>query len=190
MDGSLIRRLQRGDLEALGELYEQHRSMVYRTALAITHDERAAEDILQECFVRLYTYADTVDRTRPLNPWLYRVTVNLAYDWFTKSRWVQPLDELLEWLSGLPSVFPPPDRSAETKETTRLVREVIDDLPAAHRVVVVLFYLEELPVDEIGQILEIPVGTVKSRLHYARQRLRESLVRRQRPVPELSYEFT
>ena len=56
--------------------------------------------------------------------------------------------------------------------------------------VVVLFYLEELPVDEIGQILEIPVGTVKSRLHYARQRLRESLVRRQRPVPELSYEFT
>jgi RNA polymerase sigma-70 factor (ECF subfamily) len=90
----------------------------------------------------------------------------------------------------LPGVFPSPDRSAEKEETTRLVREVIDDLPAAHRVVVVLFYLEELPVDEIGQILEIPVGTVKSRLHYARQRLRESLIRRQRPVPELSYEFT
>ncbi|HRT31805.1 MAG TPA: sigma factor-like helix-turn-helix DNA-binding protein, partial [Anaerolineae bacterium] len=66
----------------------------------------------------------------------------------------------------------------------------IADLPSSHRAVVVLFYIEELPLDEIARILDLPVGTVKSRLHYARERLREALIQRQRPVPELQYEFT
>jgi RNA polymerase sigma-70 factor (ECF subfamily) len=190
MDRLLIEQLQTGDLTALGELYRRHKDMVYRTALAVTHDQRAAEDILQECFVRLHTYADSVDAERPLKPWLYRVTVNLSYDWCNKRRWMQPVDDLLEWFSGLPSVFPAPDRQAEAQETVKMVREVIDGLPPTHRSVVVLFYLENQPIQEIGRILEIPEGTVKSRLYYARERLRESLVRRQRPVPEMVYEFT
>ena len=187
---SLIERLQQGDLKALGKLFEEHKELVYRTALAITHDERAAEDILQECFVRLYTYAASVDSERPLKPWLYRVTVNLAYDWSSKKPVGQPLDEVLEWLSGLPGAFPAPDRKAEEKETMRMVREVVDGLPPLHRAVIVLFYMENLTVDEIAGVLDLPVGTVKSRLHYARERLRDILTQRQRPVPELAYEFT
>ncbi len=76
----LIRKLQAGEMEALGTLFERYSTAVYRTALAITRDERAAEDILQECFLRMYTYAASIDPKRPLRPWLYRVTVNLAYD--------------------------------------------------------------------------------------------------------------
>lgn len=190
MEQLLVQRLQRGDLNALGELYERYKDLVYRVALAATRDQRAAEDILQECFVRLYTYARTVDTNRPLEPWLYRVTLNLVYDWSSKIRWMQPVEDLLEWLSGLPSMFPSPDHRTEEKETAALIREVVADLPPAHRAVVALFYLEELPLDEIARILDLPVGTVKSRLHYARERLRGALTKRQRPMPELRYEFT
>ncbi|MBN1875134.1 MAG: sigma-70 family RNA polymerase sigma factor [Anaerolineae bacterium] len=178
-------------MSALGELYESHKTLVYRTALAITRDERIAEDILQECFVRLYTYVASVDSERPLKPWLYRVAVNLAYDWSnSRHRLGSSLDDVLEWLSGIPGGFPSPDRKAEEHDTMRMVREVIAGLPASHRAVIVLFYMENLTVEEISQILELPAGTVKSRLHYARERLRDMLLRRQRPVPEMMYEFT
>ncbi len=190
MEQFLIQRLQRGDLNALGELYEQYKDLVYRVALAATRDQRAAEDILQECFVRLYTYAKTIDTDRPLEPWLYRVTLNLVYDWSAKIRWTQPVEDVLEWLSGLPSMFPSPDHKTEEQEMITLIREVVADLPTSHRAVVALFYLEELSLEDISRILELPVGTVKSRLHYARERLREALTQRQRPVPELRYEFT
>ncbi len=187
----LIRKLQAGEMEALGTLFERYSTAVYRTALAITRDERAAEDILQECFLRMYTYAASIDPKRPLRPWLYRVTVNLAYDHVNAARRrVHPLDDVLEWLNTLTSAFPAPDRRVEETELLYLVRDVIAELPAAHRAVIVLFYLENLSIEEIATIMELPAGTVKSRLHYARERLREMLTQRQRPVPEGAYEFT
>lgn len=171
-------------------MFKIHQTLVYRIALGITRDERAAEDILQECFVRLYTYANSVDAERPLKPWLYRVTVNLSYDWCSKRSFSQSLDDVLEWLSGLPGAFPSPAHKAEEKETMCMVREIVADLPTPHRAVIVLFYMENLSVDEIAQVLELPSGTVKSRLYYARERLRDMLAQRQKPVPEMTYEFT
>lgn len=186
----LIRRLQDGNLAALGELYELFKDVVYRTALAITHDEHAAEDILQECFVRLYKYAGSIDAERPLKPWLYRVAVNLSYDWFSRKPKLQPLDDVMEWLSGLPNVLPSPDRKAEERELHKMVRDVIAELPMSHQIVVVLYYLENLSVEEVAEVVELPAGTVKSRLYHARKRLRDALAQRQRPVPEMTYEFT
>jgi RNA polymerase sigma-70 factor, ECF subfamily len=188
-DSQLILALQQGNLDALGQLFKEYRTLVYRTALGITHDKRAAEDILQECFVRLHKYADSVDPERPLKPWIYRVTVNLAYDW-SKGRTHQSLDDVLEWLSGIPAAFPGPDRRTEREETSRMVKEVIDNLPPTHRAVVMLFYVENLTVEEIAEVLDLPAGTVKSRLYYARVQLRDALIRRQRIVPEIKYEFT
>lgn len=189
-ESRLIQRLQGKDIAALGELFEAFKDAVYRTALAITRDERAAEDILQECFVRLYTYAASVDAGRPLKPWLYRVTVNLSYDWFSKKSVTQPLDEILDWWAGLQNVFPAPDRRAEERELLMMVRDVVAELPASHQTAVVLFYLENLSLEEVAEVMDLPMGTVKSRLYYARKRLRDALVRRQRPVPEMAYEFT
>ena len=190
LDRQLILRLQSGDRTALGTLYKRYKDLVYRTALATTHHRRAAEDILQECFMRLYTYAGSIDPERPLKPWLYRVTLNLVYDWSADQHWTQPIADILEWFTDLPATFPAPDRQTEEKEIIHLVREVVAELPTPHRNVVVLYYLENLPLEEISQILEVPEGTIKSRLFYARERLRASLTRRQRPVPEMIYEFT
>ncbi|MGC9520424.1 MAG: RNA polymerase sigma factor [Anaerolineae bacterium] len=188
-ESELIRQLQRGDIASLGKLFELHKTLVFRTSLAITRDERMAEDVLQDCFVRLYRYADSVDVERPLKPWLYRVTVNLSYDRLAARR-ARPLEDISGWLSELASTLPTPDRRVEDQETSRMVREVVAELPPPHRAVIVLYYMEDLAVEEIAQVLELPEGTVKSRLHYARERLRGMLIRRQRLVPEMSYEFT
>ncbi|MFN2110244.1 MAG: RNA polymerase sigma factor [Anaerolineae bacterium] len=190
VESRLVRRLQSGDLTALGELFELFKDVVYRTALAITRDQHAAEDILQECFVRLYQYADSIDVGRPLKPWLYRVVVNLSYDWFSRKPTLQPLDDVLDWLSALPNVLPSPDHKAEERELYKMVRDIVEELPMSHQAVVVLFYLENLSLEEVAEVVELPVGTVKSRLYYARKRLRDALAQRQRPVPEMTYEFT
>ena len=85
-DSQLIARLQSGDLDALGELYDRYRLLVYRTALSVVRDPDSAEDITQDAFLRLHDYAARVDRTLPLSPWLYRVTVNLSYTWSTRRK--------------------------------------------------------------------------------------------------------
>src|SRR3990172_2389785 len=107
-DRELLQKLQTGSLEALGELYDRHQRMVYRTALAITGDAEAAADLLQDVFLRLHRFADRVDPQRPLEPWLYRVATNLAYTWVKRShRWFRALEEVTEWLAGMKrSAFP------------------------------------------------------------------------------------
>ncbi len=187
-DGHLIARLRRGDVEALGELYEKYKERVFRTALAITRDQGAAEDILQECFLRLFTHADRVRADMPLEPWLYRVTVNLSYTWARRRQQGGGMvGNLLDRLVA--PLYLLPERVVEQLEEQETVRRVLEELPLAHRVVVVLFYLEGLDLKEIADILEIPEGTVKSRLHYARETLRELLTER-KPVQGMAYEFT
>ena len=187
-DGRLIICLRGGDVEALGELYGKYRTKVFRTALAITKDRGAAEDILQEYFLRLFTHADRIKTDVPLGPWLYRVTVNLSYTWIQKHRrGIGSLEGVLGKLAMPLSMLP--ERLVERVEVRETVQRAIASLPLNHRIVVVLFYLEGLSLKEIAQILEVPEGTVKSRLHYARESLRELLAER-RSVPGVVYEFT
>ena len=189
-DAELIARLQDGDLNALGELYDKYRLSVYRTALAVTRDPAAAEDILQDTFLRLHTYAGRVNPALPLPPWLYRITVNLSYTWNAhRARWWAPLEDFLDRLVGPARQSPEPQ--AERAEDLREVQAAIDALPFNQRVVVVLFYLNNLSLQEIAGILECPVGTVKSRLHYARESLRRRLsASLAGPEPDFLYEFT
>jgi len=173
-DKELIEQLQQGDLEALGLLYDRYQHMVFRTALAITGDHEAAGDLLQDVFLRLYRFADHIDLQRPLSPWLYRMTANLAYTWIKRDRrWWRPLEDLADWLSG--SSRNMPYEEVEKKDDWDRVEQAIANLPLAQRVVVVLYYLNDLSLQEIAEILDVPVGTVKSRLHYSRLALKKSL---------------
>ncbi len=189
-EATWIRRLQAGDLKALETLYERYKNQVYRVALAMTHDEKGAEDILQECFLRLYRTARLLDAERPLAPWLYRMTVNLTYDYLEREQRSFSLGDLVEWFSALTASLPGPEVSVERDEQMSLVRAVVRDLPAAQRSVVVLFYVENLSVEDIARVLNVPEGTVKSRLHSARQALRQALLHKQRLVPKVAYEYT
>jgi RNA polymerase sigma-70 factor (ECF subfamily) len=188
-DGRLVARVREGDLEALGELYKRHKTQVYRTALAITYDEGMAEDILQETFLRIYTYANSFDETQPLGPWLYRVTVNLAYSWTNRAkRWLILFQSAFERLKS--STRRDPEEAAEELELRQNLRQAIDALPEPQRAVIVLYYLEELSVSEIARAVGVPEGTIKSRLYYARERLRKTIAEREHGlVTEVAYDF-
>jgi RNA polymerase sigma-70 factor (ECF subfamily) len=173
-DQELVIQLQAGSLEALGALYDRYRPLVFRTALAITGDSEAAGDLLQDVFLRLHRYAGHIDCQRPLEPWLYRMTANLSYTWVKRNRrWLRPLGDLAEWLAG--SSGNSPYEQAERHDNWRQVHKAILALPLPQRIVVVLYYLDDLSLQDIAEILEVPVGTVKSRLHYGRLALKKSL---------------
>lgn len=187
-DGQLIKRLQNGELEALGVLYERHKNPVYRTALAITRDPTAAEDILQDCFLRLYKYAYRVDSSRPLRPWLYRVTVNLSYTWETCcQRWQTPQDGMLEWIAGPPDLCP--EWQVEMHDIQRKMMKAINSLSFNQCLVIILYYLNSLSLNEIAQIMDCPVGTVKSRLYYGRENLHRKMQVSHNVTPEMLYAF-
>lgn len=170
-DSRLIAQIRSGNIQAFTTLYEKYHRRVYRTALAITRDETAAEDILQECFLRVHAHIDKLHGENTLAPWLYRVTVNLSYQWLHKDwRQFQVVRRLQEPLARSPAPY-----TVEQGELQEMVTKVLDALRFEHRVVVVLYYLNEFSVEEIAHILDCPVGTVKSRLHYARRRLKELL---------------
>ena len=173
-DQELIIDLQQGSLDALGALYDRHRAMVYRTALVITGDTEAASDLLQDVFLRLFRFADRIDSERPIEPWIYRMTANLSYTWVKRNRRIlQPLEDLAEWLAG--SSKNQPYETVEKSDDWEHVQQAVSSLPLPQRVVVVLYYLNDLSLQEISEILDVPVGTVKSRLHYGRQTLKKNL---------------
>ncbi|HLU09038.1 MAG TPA: RNA polymerase sigma factor [Oceanobacillus sp.] len=173
-DAQLVEQLRENDFEALGLLFDRYYPQVYRTAMAITRDNAVAEDIAQDCFLKLHQYANRIDTSLPLAPWLYRVTVNLSYTWISrrKKRRIS-LEALVDQLMS-PS-WHAPDHMAEQGETQQQVRQAISELHFNQRVVIVLHYLSGLSLEEIAEILDCPVGTVKSRLYYARENLRRRL---------------
>jgi RNA polymerase sigma-70 factor (ECF subfamily) len=189
-DAELVHQLQHHRLDALGVLYDRYQAMVYRTALAITGDPDAAADLLQDVFLRLYRFANNVDLQRPLEPWLYRVTANLSYTWVKRrNRFVRSIEDITEWLAG--GKHDQPAQQAEVDETWVHLQQAVLSLPVTHRMVVVMYYINDLSLQEISEVLEIPVGTVKSRLHYGRQQLKECLGQLQGDIlPDMQYEFT
>mgnify|MGYP001086903138 CR=1 FL=1 len=196
-DAELVIRLQTGNLDALGVLYDRHRNLVYRTALAITGDAEAAGDLLHDVFLRLHRFADHIDVQRPLEPWLYRMTTNLSYTWVKRhNRWIHPLEGLADWLMN--SHRSTLVQQIELDETSSLIQQAMLSLPVQHRIVMALYYVNDLSLQEIAEILDIPVGTVKSRLYYGRQALREYLAEHpsdllpggSRADLEPKYEFT
>jgi RNA polymerase sigma-70 factor (ECF subfamily) len=195
-DGPLLARLQAGDLQALGALYDKYRLPMFHSALAITHDKAAAEDILQECFLRLNAYAHRLDGSPPLKPWLYRVTVNLSYTWVTRrARRQVSLEEMLErvdrWVTQGRAT---PEHYAEARDMRESVRSAVAGLPFNQRVAIVLYYVGGLDLHEIAYIVDCPIGTVKSRLHHGREALRAMLAGRVDPEATwgygVAYDFT
>jgi RNA polymerase sigma-70 factor (ECF subfamily) len=187
-DEELILQLQEGSLDALGHLYDRHQDLVFRTARAIVGDSEGAGDVLQEVFLRLHRFSHRVDPSRPMEPWLYRVTVNQACTWVKRRRWTWPIDELAEWLSGDRSQTP--THVIERRESWDAVERAIWTLPLAQRTVIVLYYINDLSLQEIADIIDVPTGTVKSRLHYGRRSMRKAMEAEEDYRIESVYEYT
>jgi RNA polymerase sigma-70 factor (ECF subfamily) len=187
-DGNLVPRIQMGDLDAFEALYRKYKTELYRTALAITRDRGAAEELLQDCFLRAYDHIDSVDGCSSLRPWLHRIIVNLSYNWATKKRLrLVSLDDVFERLLSVPRSSP--ERALERQELMQVLDDAIKSLSMPQRVVVVLFYLQGFSLAEIAYVLDCPVGTVKSRLHNARKTMKRRLIADSRISREGAYEL-
>ncbi len=180
-DELLILRLRAGDLEALGELYDRYNSIVYRTALAITCNQAAAEKVLQECFLELNGSIHTFDRSNSVNHWLIREATHKAADW-AKQRQRWPLT--MDWQRQLADGFF--NDSKNVIQSPGALINALANLEIQQRVVVVLHYYNALNIDEMSTILACSPGTVKSHLHYGRENLRRQLNTSLAGVPETS----
>ena len=172
-DRELVYAARLGDVAAFDALFYRYRDGIYRLSLAITKDPQAAEEIVVDTFSRAYRALARLEPDDTLRPWLYRVAINESYDRRPRAVIAGPLDESAEELAA--SEERSPAALAERSETRRVVLAALEKLDTKHRSVVVLHYLNELPLAEIALIVDCPVGTVKSRLHYALRRLRTHL---------------
>jgi RNA polymerase sigma-70 factor (ECF subfamily) len=154
-DRALVRAAQRGDADALGQLFQRHWGMAHRAAYLVVHDAAAAEDIAQEGFLAAVRALDRFDRRRPFAPWLHRIVVNRAID-HARARALRREVEL-----GEPAETQAPEPAGDDCDA---VVARLAGLPADQRAVIVLRYLLEYTPGEIAGLLELPRGTVNSRL--------------------------
>jgi RNA polymerase sigma-70 factor (ECF subfamily) len=182
-DAALIERCRAGDVAAFEPLVEKYRQRVWRLAYNILRDREDAWDVAQEAFIRAYQALPTFRGQSAFYTWLYRIVMNLAAD-RARSRGARgrafgtervPEDD---WDRVLPDQNPgdeAPDAAAARREQRRKIEQALETLPEHHRRIVVLSDLEGLSYREIADTLEVPMGTVMSRLHNARKRLRDAL---------------
>jgi len=159
-----VRGAQRGSVSDLEALFRMHWPRAFRAAYLVTHDAGASEDIAQESFLAAIRALDMFDRRRPFGPWLHRIVVNRAIDW-TRARRLRSEVELTESLPARESSAQP-DRDVLT---------ALGRLPPEHRAVIVMRYLLEFTPGEIAEALDLPRGTVNSRLRRGLDTLAEDL---------------
>jgi RNA polymerase sigma-70 factor (ECF subfamily) len=158
-----VRGAQRGSASDLEALFHAHWPRAHRAAYLVVHDAALAEDIAQEAFLAAVRNLDRFDRRRPFGPWLHRIVVNRAID-AARARALRSEAELDE---RLPVADPP--------ATDARVMPALAALPPDQRAVVVLRYLLEYTPGEIARLLELPRGTVNSRLRRGLDAMRERL---------------
>src|ERR671933_1105759 len=156
-DGALVRAAQRGDADALAALFRAHWGMAHRAAYLVVHDAGAAEDIAQEAFLAAVRALDRFDRRRPFGPWLHRIVVNRAID---HARAREGRREVPAEAAGEPAAAP---RASPALSSGDVVG-ALAALPPEQRAVIVLRHLLGYTPGEIARLLELPRGTVNSRL--------------------------
>lgn len=176
-----IRDVLKGDQEAFGEIVELFKDKVFQLCYRMLGNRHEAEDIAQEAFVRAYVNIHSFNQGRKFSTWLYRIATNLCIDRIRKKKPDYFLDAELAGTEGLTMYSQiaaegkSPDSEVETMELQEIVQREILRLPDKYRVVIVLRYIDDLSLNEISEVLEMPLGTVKTRIHRAREALRKQL---------------
>ncbi len=176
-----IARLQQGDIGGLEVLVKLYQLKALRAADLITRDQQRAQDIVQNAFVRVYHKIHQFDTARPFGPWFLRIVINDAVKAVERNREVSletPLDVSANGLTlgdVLPDLTPTPDLLVEQAELREQVWTALGELPADQRAVIVMHYYLEFDVQAMAEALDSPAGTIKWRLHRAREKLRTQL---------------
>lgn len=178
---SRIKQVRKGDQNAFGEIVELYKDKVFQLCFRMLGNSHEAEDISQEAFMRAYINIERYNIDRKFSTWLYRIATNLCIDRIRKKKPDYYLDAEVAGIEGLtlysqiPASQLAPDEEVSKIELQEIIQNEILKLPEKYRAVIVLRYIEELPLLEISKILDLPIGTIKTRIHRGREALRKQL---------------
>jgi len=172
-DIDLVRRLAGGDKAALEELYTAYGQRLFAFALRLTNDPEAAEDVVQDALMAAWWSAKSYRGEGRLIAWLLGIIHHAAMKSLRHPS--QPISEEMEQELAEPG--PTPEESIQNKEQSRWIESGLNSLTPEHREVIELVFYQKLSLQEIAQVCDCPIGTIKSRLSYARRHLRGILAR-------------
>jgi RNA polymerase sigma-70 factor (ECF subfamily) len=179
-DAQLISQALAGQTSAFGQLVEKYQDRLYNTVLHVAGGAEDAKDVVQETFVQAFLKLESFQGASAFYTWLYRIAFNVAAT-FRRRRGAMRTAEQAALADGhlggdgTSRASDAPGERLEREERCRQVRQAIAQLPEEYRVVLVLREMEGYCYETIAEILDLPVGTVRSRLHRARMQLREQL---------------
>jgi len=185
-DADLVRQAGEGDRDAFRELFERYQRRVLSVVMGMLHDRDAALDVTQETFIKAYRSIDRFKGEASFYTWIYRIAVNLAIDW-QRREWRRPMAAPTRSPSGDGPEEDAIDRigdetpgndpflATRDRQLRERVREAIEELTPDHKAVILLREVEGLSYDEISRAMQCSIGTVMSRLHYARKKLQKRL---------------
>lgn len=176
-----IKQVLKGDQDAYAEIVEIYGEKVFHICYRMLGNRHEAEDIAQEAFLRAYVNIHSFNINLKFSSWLYRIATNLCIDRIRKKKPDYYLDAEVAGTDGLTmysqiaSDTRLPEDDVESLELQETIQREISKLPEKYRTVIVLKYIEELSLNEISKILDMPLGTVKTRIHRGREALRNQL---------------
>lgn len=174
-DARLVRRCQRGDLDAFGDLVEKYQRPVFNAALRMVGNYETAKDIMQTTFVKAFSRLDDFNPSYRFFSWLYRITINESINVLKRESKIVSFDKRL----AAESRHPNPEARMVQNEQHEKFMEALHRLEPKYRSLIVLKYVVGLSYEEIGPIVDLPLRTVKSRLYAARLLLREAMLKRE-----------
>jgi RNA polymerase sigma-70 factor, ECF subfamily len=176
-----ILQVLKGDQDAYGEIVEIYKDKVFQLCYRMLGNRHESEDIAQEAFIRAFINIHSFNIDLKFSTWLYRIATNLCIDRIRKKKPDFFLDAEVSGTDGLtmysqiPSKADMPEKELESLELEETIQREIMKLPDKYRSVIVLKYIDELSLNEISELLNLPIGTVKTRIHRGREALRKQL---------------
>jgi RNA polymerase sigma-70 factor (ECF subfamily) len=183
-DLKLIRRCKRGEEAAFQEVLTRYRAAIYNLCWRMVRNDEDARDLAQEVFIKVFTLLDRFDEQYAFSSWLFRIATNHCIDHLRRQR--------LRFLSverdggsedeeaelQIPASGPEPDVVLQRRQALEKLEEVIAELPPHYRIITLLRHDEQLSYEEIAETLQLPLGTVKARIHRARNMIQQLLAAR------------
>lgn len=176
-----IKQVKKGDQAAFEEIVVFYQDKVFQICFRMIGNRHEAEDLAQEAFIRAYINIHSYDDKRKFSTWLFRIATNVTIDRIRKKKPDYFLDaevkgtEGLDMYSQLAKEQPLPEEEVESLELRSYIQQQIMSLPVKYRSVIALRFVDELSLAEISEVLDIPIGTVKTRIHRGREALRKKL---------------
>lgn len=177
----IIQRAKKGDRSAFAEMVDLYKDRVYHISYRMLGNRQEAEDVAQETFIRVYNNLENYDPNYKFSTWIYRIATNLSIDFIRRRKQNFSLDadisgaDGLDWHDRLADTGKGPEEELLADELQNEVQDAILDLNPKYRSVMVLRYIEDLSLQEISDSVQLPISTIKTRIHRGREALRKKL---------------